>query len=355
VHRRRIAPIAAAALLVGSLICLPLLAVGGDLAAASPPVLLAGIPTRALTAYQRAAAAGGCPGRRWELLAGIGWLESRHGNGGGAVIDLETGEAKPWIFGPVLDGRPGTRAVPISQWHGWWGLTGNWQRAVGPMQFLPGTFSAWSADGDGDGTINPHDFDDAATTAARYLCGSAGRIDDERSAVLRYNNSPSYASDVLAYAESLSAPAPGPITCPVAGSTSFTDTWLAPRPGGRRHLGVDMFARAGTPVVTPVPGIVERADGGVGGLAFRLWGDDGSYYYGAHLSTHTAVSGRAAAGTIVGFVGNTGNARGTAPHLHFEIHPGRATGDPATPINPTPIVAASCVANRLGVSLTGGD
>ena len=347
------APIAAAALLVGSLIFLPLLAVGGDLAAANPPVLVAGISARALTAYQRAAA-GRCPGLRWELLAGIGWVESRHGSGGGAAIDPETGEVKPWIFGPVLDGRPGTRAVPIGPWRGWRGLTGNWQRAVGPMQFLPGTFSAWSADGDTDGTTNPHDLDDAAATAARFLCGPAGRIDDERSALLRYNNSASYAADVLAYAESLSA-APGPIVCPVAGATSFTDTWLAPRPGGRRHLGVDMFARAGTPVVTPVPGVIERADGGVGGLAFRLWGDDGTYYYGAHLSRHGAISGQVAAGTVLGYVGTSGNAAGTPPHLHFEVHPGRTRSEPPGATNPTPLVAEACSSSVAGIAISGGD
>lgn len=342
------------ALLVAGLISLPLLAVGGDPAAATPPTAVAGIPARALAAYQRAASSAGCPGLRWEVLAGVGWVESRHG-GNGALIDAVSGEVRPWMFGPVLDGRSGTRAIPMGHWAGWWGLTGAWQRAVGPMQFLPATFSAWAVDGDDDGSLNPHDVDDAVATAARYLCGPSGRIDDERRALLRYNASAPYVAEVLAYADSLTAAIPGAITCPVAGSTSFTDTWHAPRPGGRVHLGVDMFARPGTPVVAPTAGVVEFADNDVGGLSFRLWGADGSYYYGAHLMSHAPVLGSVAAGTTVGYVGNTGNARTTPAHLHFEIHPGRGRGDPPTAVNPTAAVAVACGSNRIGPSFTGGD
>ena len=353
--RQRLAMLLVApALLAAGLICLPLLAVGGDPAAATPPIAISGIPTRALAAYQHAAASAGCPGLRWEVLAGVGWEESRHGHGG-TLIDATSGEVKPWMFGPVLDGRAGTRAIPMGHWAGWWGLEGAWQRAVGPMQFLPTTFTAWAVDGDDDTSANPHDLDDAVATAAHYLCGASGRIDDERSALLRYNASTSYVANVLAYADSLASTTAGAITCPVAGSTSFTDTWHAPRPGGRLHLGVDMFARPGTPVVAPTAGIAEPADNDVGGLSFRLWGDDGSYYYGAHLASHAGVSGRVTAGTVVGYVGNTGNARGTPAHLHFEIHPGRGRGDPASAVNPTPAVALACAGSRIGPSFSGGD
>lgn len=341
-------------LLVAAILCLPLLAVGGDPAAATPPIPIASLPSRAVAAYQHAALAAGCEGLRWELLAGIGWMESRHGQGG-TLIDPVSGEVRPWMLGPRLDGRAGTRALPVGRWAGWWGLDGAWQRAVGPMQFLPGTFTAWAADGDGDGITNPHDLDDAAATAARYLCGPSGQVNDERAALLRYNPSESYVADVLAYADSLSSATGGPIACPVVGATSFTDTWHAPRPGGRLHLGVDMFARSGAPVVAPVAGVVGRADNDVGGFSFALWGDDGAYYYGAHLASHAAVIGHVPAGTIVGFVGNTGNARSTPAHLHFEIHPGRGPGDPPSAVNPTPAVAAACAASRLGPSLDGGD
>jgi hypothetical protein len=356
VRNHRIAVLATPVLtLLAALVALPLLAVGGDLAAASPPLPVSGIPTRALAAYRQAAELAGCPGLRWELLAGIGWIESGHGSTAGASLNPETGEVTPWIFGPPLDGRAGGRAISIATWSGWWGLTGAWQRAVGPMQFLPATFTAWAVDGDLDGVVNPHDIDDAAVTAAHYLCGPSHRIDDERAAVLRYNHSAAYAERVLAYVEGLALSASASIVCPVAGPTSFIDTWLAPRPGGRQHLGVDMFARAGTPVVAPATGLLESADNSVGGLAFRVWGDDGTYYYGAHLSSHATAIGRVPAGAIVGYVGNTGDARTTAPHLHFEIHPGRARGEPPSPVNPTPAVGLACAQNRIGASFGGAD
>ena len=141
--------------------------------------------------------------------------------------------------------------------------------------------------------------------------------------------------------------------CPVAGPTTFTDTWGAPRSGGRTHKGVDMFAAHGTPVVAPVAGLVEHFNDGLGGLSFRLWGDDGNYYYGTHLSGY-GHAGRVLAGTIVGYVGTTGNAARTPPHLHFEIHPGRRPGGPRNPINPTPTAQAWC-ARRQGSVIAGTD
>ena len=355
-RRRVVAPLGLLLAVVAGFVALPVLAASGDYSTTPPLVAVSGMPPRVLEAYQRAAASAGCPGLRWGLLAGIGWVESRHGTGNGATLDADTGEVKPWIFGPVLDGRSGTRAISIGEWRGWWGLEGEWQRAVGPMQFLPGTFTASATDGDADGVLNPHDIDDAAAAAARYLCGPESRIIDEREALSRYNASAAYAADVIGYADSLAAYAGGgPIVCPVAGTTSFSDTWHAPRPGGRVHLGVDMFAHRGTPVVAPTAGTVERGDNSVGGLSFRLWGDDGTYYYGAHLDSHAPATGHVAAGTVVGYVGNTGNAIGTSPHLHFEIHPGRGSGDAPSPVNPTPAVSEACESNRARFSLSGGD
>lgn len=117
---------------------------------------------------------GGCDGLDWTVLAAVGGVESKHGQAGGARTDPVTGEARPWIFGSALDGGPGRRGIPIGQYAGWWGLTGPSQQAVGPMQFLPATFEAHAVDFDGDGETNPHDIDDAAATAAAYICSAAG-------------------------------------------------------------------------------------------------------------------------------------------------------------------------------------
>jgi murein DD-endopeptidase MepM/ murein hydrolase activator NlpD len=124
--------------------------------------------------------------------------------------------------------------------------------------------------------------------------------------------------------------------CPIAGTTTFVNTWGAPRSGGRTHQGTDMFAALGTPVVAPVSGRVEQRNGGLGGLAFFLYGNDGHTYYGAHLDT-LAASGQVTRGTVLGTVGNTGNASGGAMHLHFEIHPNRGA-----PQNPFPVLRAHC-------------
>ncbi|MEA2828496.1 MAG: hypothetical protein QOG43_2935 [Actinomycetota bacterium] len=302
---------------------------------------MAGIPDRVLRAYR--AADGWCMGLRWQVLAGIGSIESGHGTSGGATADPESGEVAPYIFGMPLDGSPGIEQLPIGKWLGWFGLGGPWQQAVGPMQFLPGTFNAWAVDQDGNGVANPHDIDDAVATAANYLCGGReGTVADERAALRRYNNDSSYVTQVIVYADQIGAGTEIAIVCPVAGPTTFTNTWLAPRSGGRQHKGVDMFADEGTPVVAPVAGQVEFADDSLGGLAFHLWGDDGDYFYGAHLSSYAGTSRDVAAGEVIGHVGHTGNADETAPHLHFEVHPNRTRGRIPNPVDPTPAVTRAC-------------
>ena len=350
-HHRGVIVVTAALLLVVPTMLVPMLAItrGGALATTAAS---ADIPSRVLAAYEMSD--GWCSGLRWQLIAAIGRVESRHGTAGGASAGDKSGEVTPWIFGIPLDGTDGTLRMPIGQWLGWWGLQGPWEQAVGPMQFLASTFEGWAVDADADGRANPHDIDDAAVTAANFLCGGPdGSIGDERAAVLRYNNSAEYADEVLALADELASPAilvGGGWLCPVAGPVSFADTWGAPRSGGRAHQGVDMFAARGTPMVAPVKGTVERRTGGIGGFAVILWGDDGNYYYGAHLSAFGVGIGQVTAGAILGYVGDSGNAAGTPPHLHFEIHPGRARDDQPAPANPTPAVTAACEGHRLGVT-----
>lgn len=129
--------------------------------------------------------------------------------------------------------------------------------------------------------------------------------------------------------------ASGSWVCPVQGPHAFSNDWGQPRSGGRRHEGNDILAARGTPVVASVAGNVERNDSSRGGISYYLHGVDGNTYFGAHLSGF-AASGRVSAGTVIGYVGDTGNARGT-PHLHFEIHPGGGG-----PVNPYSTLSTYC-------------
>jgi murein DD-endopeptidase MepM/ murein hydrolase activator NlpD len=109
--------------------------------------------------------------------------------------------------------------------------------------------------------------------------------------------------------------------CPVQGPRAFSNDYGAPRGGGSSHMGNDIMSPRGTPVVANVSGVVTQRNGAISGLAYFLAGDDGNRYFGAHLDSFGA-SGRVEAGTVIGRVGNTGDAASTPPHLHFEIHPG---------------------------------
>ncbi len=169
-------------------------------AAASPVAAsftASGIPARVLDAY-RAAAASAAPGCRldWTLLAAVGHVESGHARGG--RLDAAGRTTTP-IVGPALDGGPGVRAITDSDGGRLDGDT-VWDRAVGPMQFIPGTWAGSGADGNGDGRADPHQIDDATHAAARYLCAGGADLSTAagaRSAVLRYNASDAYATRVL--------------------------------------------------------------------------------------------------------------------------------------------------------------
>ena len=125
-------------------------------------------------------------------------------------------------------------------------------------------------------------------------------------------------------------------TCPVDGPHSFIDSWGFARSGGRRHKGVDMLADEWVDLVAPVSGTVQHFTSGIGGRSYRIFADDGNYYYGTHLAGFEK-QGKVEAGEVIGYVGDDGNAAGI-PHLHFEIHPGGR----GNPINPFIDVAAVC-------------
>jgi murein DD-endopeptidase MepM/ murein hydrolase activator NlpD len=177
-------------------------------------------------------------------------------------------------------------------------------------------------------------LEDEATKALEALA----RAERERQAAARAAaRRPRVRSSAPRAPRSRAAPAPAPDVilfgvagvwlCPVAGPHTFTNDFGAPRSGGRSHQGIDVMAARGTPVVASVPGVVRHHNSSLGGMAYYLAGDDGIEYYGAHLDGFGA-SGRVEAGTVVGYVGTSGNASATAPHLHFEIHQGGTSVNP---------------------------
>ena len=127
---------------------------------------------------------------------------------------------------------------------------------------------------------------------------------------------------------------------PVLGPCGFSDTWQAPRSGGRKHEGVDIIAKFGTPLYAANNGTISRQFfdrvGSLGGNQLALTAADGMYFYYSHLSTFAdgiAVGSEVVAGQVIGYVGSTGSS--STPHLHFEYHP---YGGAA--VNPYPLIKA---------------
>ena len=163
-----------------------------------------GIPAAALAAYQRAETVINAADRScrlpWQLVAAVGRVESDHGRAGGNTLN-DDGLATPGIFGIPLNGKNGTLAIRDTD-AGQYDADARWDRAVGPMQFIPSTWSVVGVDGDNDGTRNPQDIDDAALSSAVYLCSGKDDLSTEagqRAAVFRYNHSQEYVDLVLAF------------------------------------------------------------------------------------------------------------------------------------------------------------
>jgi murein DD-endopeptidase MepM/ murein hydrolase activator NlpD len=148
----------------------------------------------------------------------------------------------------------------------------------------------------------------------------------------------------------------------------YSDDWLAPRsnPDGttRSHLGNDLFADDGTPVLAPDDGALRFAVDPIGGPSFYLKADDGTTYYGTHLSAYEGSARRVAAGDVIAYVGHGGNAANTPSHLHFEVHPGGGSAvDPfpflqaaerrAAPSSPTSSSRSGVLAGLAAVALVG--
>jgi murein DD-endopeptidase MepM/ murein hydrolase activator NlpD len=132
---------------------------------------------------------------------------------------------------------------------------------------------------------------------------------------------------------------PGTMMCPVDGATAYRDSWGESRPGGRGHTGVDMMSPIGTPLVAIENGVISNPNWHyAGGIGLYVDGDSGDQWYYAHLSAYAPgiqAGTRVAAGQLIGYVGDTGNA--ASPHLHLAriLSSGQY-------INPYPVVAALC-------------
>jgi membrane-bound lytic murein transglycosylase B len=165
-----------------------------------------GIPAPALAAYRRAAAlvnaADAACKIDWALIAAIGKVESNHGRYAGNGLD-QSGTVRPGIFGIPLNGSNNTAVIKDTD-GGAFDRDSAWDRAVGPMQFIPGTWRSVGVDADGDGVKNPQNMSDAATATAVYLCSGPGDLttpSDLRSAILRYNHSDAYVRQVVSIAD----------------------------------------------------------------------------------------------------------------------------------------------------------
>jgi Transglycosylase SLT domain len=179
-----------------------------------------GIPGAVLDAYRfaertLAATRPGCH-LSWPVLAGIGRIESNHASDG--RVDAFGNTLGP-ILGPRLDGSPGMAAI-VDTDHGQLDGDPVWDRAVGPMQFIPSTWRAYGADGNGDGVANPNNIYDATIATGLYLCaGGAGLSDlaQLQAAIFRYNHSAAYVAIVLQWRQAYltgvvpTPSAPGPV------------------------------------------------------------------------------------------------------------------------------------------------
>ncbi|HEX5569707.1 MAG TPA: lytic murein transglycosylase [Streptomyces sp.] len=163
----------------------------------------AGIPATVLAAYKKAERTLGAeqPGCNlsWQLLAAIGKVESGQARGG--AVDAEGTTFKP-ILGPALNGIGFARITDTDG--GLYDGDTQFDRAVGPMQFIPSTWASWGADGNGDGRKDPNNIYDAALAAGRYLCAGGRDLSsqgDLEQAILSYNRSREYLRTVLSWLE----------------------------------------------------------------------------------------------------------------------------------------------------------
>jgi len=270
-------------------------------------------------------------------------LSSGSGGGGSTPAAAPSGGSGPGLSGQRHTVRPGETIAGIAARYGlrtqdlitWNGLVdGRIYATTRLVLFNPGTLPTFGGGGGGTTPGGTHTVQSGQTLdaiARRYgvslsaLADANGIVDRNR---IR-------AGQRLTIPAGSAPSGGGGFVCPVPGGSFFND-WAFPRSGGRAHAGTDIFAPRGTPVRAPVSGVVEVATGSIGGKQFRLTTPAGVMLFGSHMDAFGAT-GQVRAGDVIGYVGDSGNARGSRPHLHFEVHP---SGSGA--VNPFPLLRGTC-------------
>lgn len=270
-------------------------------------------------------AAATCPGLPWTVLAGIGKVESDHGRHGGRTVAAD-GTVTPPLIGIALDGTNGTARI-VDTDNGALDRDAVYDRAVGPMQFIPATWHAYGLDANGDGRVDPHNLVDAVHAAAALLC-SGGPVEDLRAAVFNYNRSSRYVDDVLdwaaRYTGTITGHIVGTMALPVPRAVFETTPDRLVRPH-HDYPALDVGVPVGTPVFAVGSGsvVVSLADSGRCGGTVIIASDGYSTTY-CHLPGRSVAAGEVVvAGQQIGLSGGAVGAPGagntTGPHLHLSI------------------------------------
>ncbi|MDF9716733.1 lytic murein transglycosylase [Nocardioides sp. ChNu-99] len=274
-----------------------------------------GIPAVALGAYQRAqtiinGADSSCR-ISWQLVAAIGRVESDHGRYGGTQLD-EKGVATPGIFGIPLDGSNGTARIMDTD-AAELDNDATYDRAVGPMQFIPSTWRVVGVDADRDGVRDPQNIHDAALATAVYLCSGDEDLSTEagkRSAVHRYNHSDEYVNLVLAIEEAYLEGEYTSVPNAVAASNYFVPDPVTTRPNDGGSTDTAVPGRPGAPAAGGTGGTGAGATPGTGG--------------GTGSGSTPGTGGGSTPGTGGGSTPGTGGGSGGG------------TGGGSTPVTPPP-------------------
>lgn len=267
----------------------------------------------------------------WPIVAGIWKVESGHATG---RTITPAGVVTPPIYGVTLDGStPGTAVIPDSDG----GLLDGdsiWDRAVGPAQFLPGSWRAYGQDGNNDGVADPHNVFDGALGTVAHLClaspGDYTNPADLTAALRRYNNSADYVDTVSGWINYYrtfrftqgEVTADGLYAFPLPADSVTVDQT---RRSHHDYPASDLGVPEGTPVYTAHPGTVTAISTPCAdtqrcrcGWGVHVAGADGHTYTYCHgTQVNVPAGAEVTTGQLIMTSGNTGNS--TSPHLHFQI------------------------------------